>query len=77
MLGHIMEWFNSALAGIGQTDDSIGFSTIEINPMPCGDLSWAEGTLQSPYGEIVSSWKLSDDCYTLEVTIPENTNAII
>jgi alpha-L-rhamnosidase len=77
MLGHIMEWFYSGLAGIGQEINSIGFNKIKIRPQPVGDITSAKGTFQSPYGLIVSNWKKEGNKFLLKVEIPVNVSAIV
>ncbi|MBN2613703.1 MAG: family 78 glycoside hydrolase catalytic domain [Bacteroidales bacterium] len=77
MLGHLMEWFYSGLAGIGQEDNSTGYKNIVIKPAIVGDLSSASTTFHCPYGEIKSGWKLDKETLTLQVKIPANTTALI
>ena len=57
MLGHIMEWFYSGLAGIGQEENSIAFKHIKIRPQPVGDITYAKGSFHSPYGWVITDWK--------------------
>ena len=77
MLGHIMEWFYSGLGGIRQTDDSKGYKNIIITPEIVGDITWAETSYQTLSGEIISSWKISNDNFTLKVRIPVGCTATI
>jgi alpha-L-rhamnosidase len=77
MLGHIMEWFYSALAGIGQMEGSVAYKHIRIRPQPVGDISFAKGSFHSPYGWITSSWKKETDVFVLNVHIPVNTKATV
>lgn len=77
MLGHIMEWLYSALGGIGQTEDSTGFRTAEIAPLPCGDITAATTGLETPYGKIETDWHIDGDIYTLNVTVPGNASAVV
>jgi hypothetical protein len=77
MLGHLMEWFYSGLAGIRPADDAIAFNKIEIRPETVGDVTWTKANYQSPYGNIVSSWKKDNGQFKLEVDIPTNTTASI
>ena len=77
MLGHIKEWFFSALAGIRPGAGSVAFKQIEIRPQPVGDVAWAKGRYESPYGMIRSDWKKSDSAFLLDVEIPVNTTATI
>ncbi|UOE51149.1 glycoside hydrolase family 78 protein [Mucilaginibacter sp. SMC90] len=77
MLGHLMEWFYSGLAGIRPADDAIAFNKIEIRPETVGDVTWAKANYKSPYGNILSSWKKDKGQFKLEVSIPANTTASI
>ncbi|MEZ2337358.1 family 78 glycoside hydrolase catalytic domain [Mucilaginibacter sp. RCC_168] len=77
MLGHLMEWFYSGLAGIRPADDAIAFNKIEIRPETVGDVTWAKANYKSPYGSIISSWKKEKGQFKLEVSIPANTMASI
>lgn len=77
MLGHLMEWFYSGLAGIRPVDDAIAFNKIEIRPETVGDVTWAKANYKSPYGNILSSWKKDQRQFKLEVSIPANTTASI
>lgn len=77
MLGHLMEWFYSGLAGIRPADDAIAFNKIEIRPETVGNVTWAKANYQSPYGNISSSWAKDKNQFKLEVKIPANTIASI
>lgn len=77
MLGHIMEWFYSGLAGIRQEPGSIAFNHIRIYPDPVGDLSSAKGNYASPYGMIASSWKKTAEGFELALAVPPNTKASV
>jgi hypothetical protein len=77
MLGHLMEWFYSGLAGIRPADDAIAFNKIQIRPEAVGDVTWAKASYQSPYGVISSSWKKEAGRFELNVTIPPNTTATV
>lgn len=77
MLGHIMEWFYSGLAGIKQVASDVAFKEFEINPQPVGDVTFARASYLSPYGKIVSDWKKEPHQFTLSVEIPANTTAKI
>ncbi|MXV15217.1 family 78 glycoside hydrolase catalytic domain [Pedobacter sp. HMF7056] len=77
MLGHVMEWFYSGLAGIRPAAGSIAFNRIHIQPEVVGDISSAHGSYHSPYGMISSDWKRDDVTFELNVTIPPNTLATI
>lgn len=77
MLGHLMEWFYSGLAGIQQTADSKGYRHILINPGVVGDITWVDAAYKSINGEITCKWKIDNGNFSLEVIIPGNTTATI
>jgi alpha-L-rhamnosidase len=74
MHGTVADWLYREVAGIAP--DAPGFERILIEPHP-GTLTAARGEHESPYGEIESAWTLQDGRFTLDVTIPVNTTAIV
>jgi hypothetical protein len=77
MLGHIMEWFYSGLAGIGQEPNSVAFRHIRIRPQPVGDIHQAKAAFHSPYGWISSAWERENNKFSMQVKIPVNSEATI
>jgi hypothetical protein len=77
MLGHLMEWFYSGLAGIKQAKNSIAFKNIEISPQAVGDVTSVKASYRSPYGIIRSEWTKQGYDFELNVEIPVNTSATI
>jgi len=75
MLGHLMEWFYSGMAGIKQTDHSVAYHHIEIAPQPVGSIQSCKASFNSPYGLISSSWKQNKKTFILNIHIPPNTKA--
>ncbi|MGO8791482.1 MAG: family 78 glycoside hydrolase catalytic domain [Terriglobia bacterium] len=77
MLGHIMEWFYHDLAGIGADPSVPGFKKIVIKPATPGNLTWVKASYNSIYGKIESHWTVEKGKFTLDVTIPPNTTAVV
>jgi alpha-L-rhamnosidase len=77
MLGHLMEWFYSGLAGIRQVPGSSGYDTIVIRPGLVGNISWAEAACNTVHGEISSYWERKDGFLTLKVCIPAGCSALV
>jgi len=77
MLGHLMEWLFSGLGGIRQEDSSKAYKHIVIAPEIVGNITWAETTFKTVYGEILSSWKISGNELILKVKIPVSGSATI
>lgn len=77
MLGHIMEWFYSGLAGINQQPGAVGYKRLEMRPEIVGDITQVKGIYQSVYGPVASEWKKEQNRFWLQVTIPANTTATV
>jgi len=75
MFGSIDEWFYRSILGINAA--APGFKKIIIKPQPAGNLQWARGSYQSVMGIIKSEWKKQGDGFTLQVSVPVNTSAVI
>ncbi len=77
MLGHLMEWFYSGVAGIRQAPGSTGYKNIVIAPEIVGDLTHAGATLNTIHGKISSSWVLENGTLKMKISIPVNCNAFV
>ncbi len=61
---------------LGVRPTSPGFKTLVIRPELC-DLSWARGRVPTPQGCVDVSWKLSDDRWLLDASVPQGVSAEI
>lgn len=75
LLGDLVIWYYQYLAGIGQTNDSRGYSHIRLQPRIPEGLSHVNATHRSPYGLIESRWRIDGDTMHWQFTIPANTTA--
>lgn len=75
LLGDFVIWCYNYLAGIGQTDESIGFKHIQLKPRVINGLDNAAATYDCPYGRIESAWQKTADGFSWQFTIPCNTTA--
>ena len=75
MLGHLMEWFYSGLAGIRQAPGSVAYQELEFRPQPAGDIKNVSARFQTPYGEVQSNWTKKEELFLLQITVPANTRA--
>lgn len=73
--GAIGEWMYERIAGIAPLEP--GYKMIEIAPQLGPQLTSASASLNTPYGKVVSSWKVDGTYFSLETTIPPNTTARI
>ncbi len=74
-LGVIGEWFYSNIGGINFLKE--GFKEITIKPRIGKDVTFANTTYYSIHGKIVSNWKIENQTFKLQVSIPPNTKAFI
>ena len=75
--GAIGEWMYRVVAGIEADTTAPGYKHTFIQPQPGGGLTRVRAALQTPYGELVSAWQLSEHHFTLSVSVPPNTTATV
>lgn len=75
--GAVGEWMYRYMAGIEAVAEKPGYRHFRIQPEPDERIPFVRGEYESLYGKIVSSWKLEEGRFTLQVTIPVNTTATI
>ncbi|MFH0918846.1 MAG: alpha-L-rhamnosidase N-terminal domain-containing protein [Fibrobacterota bacterium] len=73
MLGHVEEWFYSALAGI--SPEKPGYEELCVKPHAVGDLTSCSASVQTIRGKVASSWTKSPGEFDLNITIPVNSAA--
>jgi len=73
--GAIGEWMYERIAGIAPLE--VGYKKIRIAPVVKAPLTSASGSLLTPYGKVVSSWKIENNTFQLNITIPPNTTATV
>jgi alpha-L-rhamnosidase len=73
--GSIGEWIYRKLVGIDCLEP--GYKKILISPTRIEGIDWVDGHIDSPYGVIGCSTRYEGNRYTLEVTIPANTEAVV
>ncbi len=79
LLGDLLTWLYEDLAGIRSDDQQVAFKKIIMKPEIVDGLNTVHATYQSPYGEIVSSWKTDNarSRLTWEIKVPANTTALV
>ena len=74
---YIGGWFYRGLAGIQWDPENPGFKNIILRPALVKSVDWVNCNYESPYGEIVSNWKIEANEFEWEVTIPPNSTATV
>jgi alpha-L-rhamnosidase len=75
--GAIGEWLYRTVAGLEIDPAAPGYQHILFQPQPGGGLTHAKATLQSPYGLVESSWKLTENDFRLHVVVPPNARGTV
>lgn len=73
-LGSVLSWLYHVVLGIRRDDGHPGYQHFLLKP-EFGPLSYAEGSVSSPYGMIQAGWERKDDAVVYRVEIPVNTTA--
>jgi len=76
-LGAVGEWVYRTVVGISPDEQRPGYKRFTIHPRPGGGLTWAKGAYDSPRGRIASAWRIEKGAFSLEVTVPTNTSAMV
>ncbi len=77
MYGSVGAWYYTTLAGIKPVASEPGYRRIIMKPGVIRDLEWASGSVETPYGKAVSSWRRTEDSLELDVTVPVGSTAEI
>jgi alpha-L-rhamnosidase len=70
MFGTVTEWYYRWLAGIRPIPEYPGFKQFILAPSTPEGLDFVNCTYQSPFGKIVSNWKLDGNSYRYQMEIP-------
>jgi alpha-L-rhamnosidase len=66
--GAVGDFLYRRIAGIEAL--SPAYKHFMIKPIVSDKIKWAKGTLNTPYGEIVSDWRYRDNEFTINVSVP-------
>lgn len=70
-MGAVGNWMYRRIAGIEPT--SGGYAAFRIAPLVGGGLTSACGSVQTPYGRILSDWKVENNVFSITVEVPVST----
>ena len=69
--GAVGDFLYRRVAGIEATE--AGYKTSKIAPLAGYGLTYAKGSVVTPYGELKSEWKIENGRFEIEAVIPMNT----
>ncbi|MDR0536565.1 MAG: family 78 glycoside hydrolase catalytic domain [Tannerellaceae bacterium] len=76
-IGAVGEWMYNNILGIRYDENCPGYRHFIIKPQPDKRLAWAKGSYHSINGLIEVSWTNVNGLFSLNVTIPTNTESTI
>ncbi len=74
-LGAIADWLHRTVAGLAPA--APGYRRILVRPRPGGGLTWVKAAHETPYGRAEVAWRLHEGELTVDVTVPQGTEATI
>lgn len=69
--GAVGDFLYRRTAGIEEIQP--GYRRFRVQPLPGGDLTWAESHTETPYGKIALRWERNGSDFTLDLTVPMGT----
>ena len=73
--GAIGNWLYTRVGGLEM--EKPGYQSFRLAPYPGGGLTSAKVSHICPYGKIESSWKIENEVFTIDYTVPEGTSATV
>lgn len=76
MLGGCSRHIFSSILGIRQAKDSVGYKKIVISPRAPKEMTFANGKMTTPYGEISVSWSRTGNNIKIDYSVPDGIEVI-
>lgn len=73
--GAVGAFLYERIAGIQAIEP--GYRTFRIRPLAGGGITSARGSTDSPYGKIVSDWKIEEGVFSLDIEVPAGTKCAV
>jgi alpha-L-rhamnosidase len=73
-LGSVVDWLHGTTGGISSQD---GWKNILVQPIPGGNLKFAETIFEGPYGRVECKWKIDGTKFEMTLSVPPNSAAIV
>ena len=54
-----------------------GYKTFAVKPLVGGGLTWAKGSVSTPYGPVSAEWRLDGGQFTVSVHAPVGTTCLL
>lgn len=74
-LGAVADWMHRTIGGLAPLEP--GYRRMQIQPRPGAGLTHAHTRHLTPYGLVDVAWKIENGAFTLDLTLPANTSALV
>jgi alpha-L-rhamnosidase len=75
--GAVGAWMYKSAAGLDLDSEEPGYQHILFRPRPGGSLTWAEASLQTPFGEAAIHWEIVEKSLRLTLKVPKGARATL
>lgn len=66
--GAVGDWLYRRMVGIEAVEG--GYKAFRIAPMPGGSVTWASGSIETPYGIVAAEWNIQGESFEVKVQVP-------
>lgn len=73
--GAVGDWLYRRIAGIEATTG--GYKSFRIKPFVGGGITYAKGSVQTPYGRILSDWRIEGSSFIINIEVPVSTTCTL
>jgi alpha-L-rhamnosidase len=77
MFGGGIVWFYRKLAGMNTDPDQPGYQNIIFRPQPAADISYANYSNLTPYGDCSINWRKENGKIFIEIKVPVGSTATV
>ncbi len=71
----IGSWFIQGLGGIRPTEEAVGYKCMDIRPQIPEGMQWVKVSKETPYGTVMSNWRVEEAQTVFTVSVPANASA--
>ena len=77
MFGGGLTWFYRKLAGMNSDPENPGYKHVIFRPQPVEDISYANYSTVTPYGNAAISWKKENGTFIMDIMVPAGSSATV
>jgi len=75
--GAVGAWMCRTVAGLDLDPADPGCHHVIFRPRPGGTITWAEASLQTPFGAAAIRWEIKDGSLLVDLTVPQESRGTL